>query len=87
MISYLHDMHIAQQYALWSRKTMFKEIMDHMGFKAEDSFTTIHNYIDMDAMILRKSACRTVPGNDCRHYCERKAKPGGGRVCLRRLRI
>lgn len=57
---YMNDMRIAQRHALYNRKAMVQQIVEHMGWGAAfhigDSFTTIHNYIDMDHMILRKGA-------------------------------
>ncbi|MFO1443682.1 RtcB family protein [Bacillus sp. Bva_UNVM-123] len=53
---YMNDMKIAQEYALLNRKAMVDEIVSHMGWQIEDSFTTIHNYIDIENMILRKGA-------------------------------
>ena len=53
---YMNDMKIAQDYALLNRKAMVDEIVSHMGWQIEDSFTTIHNYIDIENMILRKGA-------------------------------
>lgn len=53
---YLHDMKIMQEYAFLNRKTMAEVIIDKMGFTVEEEFQTIHNYIDMDRMILRKGA-------------------------------
>lgn len=54
--NYMHDMTIAQLYATYNRKAMIDEIVSHMGWLITDQFTTIHNYIDMDNMILRKGA-------------------------------
>ena len=56
MKDYLHDMHIMQQYAVYNRKAMADIIISGMGWDVEESFTTIHNYIDLDSMILRKGA-------------------------------
>lgn len=53
---YIHDMQIAQEYATLNRKAILNLIVDCMGFKVCDQFTTIHNYIDMKSMILRKGA-------------------------------
>jgi tRNA-splicing ligase RtcB len=53
---YLHDMKIVQEYAMWNRKAMMSEIIDEMGMVVIDQFTTIHNYIDVENMILRKGA-------------------------------
>ncbi|MFN7249868.1 MAG: RtcB family protein [Anaerobacillus sp.] len=53
---YMNDMKIAQHYALLNRKAMVDDIVTKMGWIIEDSFTTIHNYIDIENMILRKGA-------------------------------
>lgn len=59
---YLNDMKIAQEYAKWNRKAMVDEIVSRMGFVVEDSFTTIHNYIDIENMIVRKGAISAQKG-------------------------
>ena len=59
---YMNDMNIAQQYALLNRKAMVNEIVTRMGWVIEDEFTTIHNYIDMENMILRKGAISAQEG-------------------------
>ncbi|MBO9128615.1 RtcB family protein [Bacillus sp. 165] len=53
---YMNDMKIAQVYASYNRKAMIEEIVKQMGFHIVDQFSTIHNYIDMDNMIMRKGA-------------------------------
>lgn len=53
---YIHDMKIAQRYACLNRAAMMDVIVKGMGFHVEDRFTTIHNYIDVENMILRKGA-------------------------------
>lgn len=53
---YIHDMQIVQDYAVWNRKTIVEEILNVMDLMAVSEFTTIHNYIDIKAMILRKGA-------------------------------
>ena len=53
---YIHDMHIAQKFAEYNRKAIAEVIIREMDFNVVDSFTTIHNYIDLDEMILRKGA-------------------------------
>lgn len=53
---YMNDMKIAQEYALLNRKAMVDEIVTRMGWTIIDNFTTIHNYIDIENMILRKGA-------------------------------
>jgi len=59
---YIHDMKLMQQYALWNRKAIADSIMGHMDFQATERFTTIHNYIDTDEMILRKGAVSAKNG-------------------------
>ncbi|WP_101696383.1 RtcB family protein [Clostridium minihomine] len=59
---YLHDMAIVQRYAELNRRAIVQEIVKQMKFKISDSFTTIHNYIDLDAMILRKGAISAKAG-------------------------
>jgi len=53
---YLFDMKIVQQYAVYNRQAIVDEIISKMGFEVAERFTTIHNYIDLDYMILRKGA-------------------------------
>lgn len=53
---YIHDMQIVQRFAELNRKAMVDEIIKGMKLKVTDQFTTIHNYIDTDARILRKGA-------------------------------
>lgn len=53
---YLHDMNIAVEYASKSRINMGEVVIDALGLTVDDSFTTIHNYIDVAAGVLRKGA-------------------------------
>lgn len=53
---YIHDMKIVQRYAELNRQAMMDEIVKGMKVHVAEQFTTIHNYIDTDAMILRKGA-------------------------------
>ena len=53
---YIHDMKLTQHFALLNRKAMADVILKEMGWTALESFTTIHNYIDTENMILRKGA-------------------------------
>ncbi|MCL1805357.1 MAG: RtcB family protein, partial [Clostridiales bacterium] len=59
---YLHDMAIIQQYADLNRKAMVNVLEKRMKFKISEQFTTIHNYIDLDSMILRKGAISARKG-------------------------
>lgn len=60
--SYIHDMKIVQRFALLNRKAMMDELIRGMKLKIEEQFTTIHNYIDTDNMILRKGAVSAQAG-------------------------
>lgn len=53
---YIHDMKLTQKFAILNRKAMVDVILSGMGLTPVDEFTTIHNYIDTDAMILRKGS-------------------------------
>ncbi len=59
---YIHDMKIIQEFAMLNRKAMMDEIIRGMKLHVVDQFTTIHNYIDMEAMILRKGAVSAKKG-------------------------
>ena len=59
---YIHDMRIIQRFAALSRQAMADEILRGLRLHAEESFATIHNYIDTDAMILRKGAVSAKAG-------------------------
>lgn len=59
---YIHDMKIVQKFAELNRQAMVDEIVTAMGLHVEDEFTTIHNYLDTDAMILRKGAVSAKAG-------------------------
>lgn len=61
-LDYIHDMKIVQHYAVLNRKAMADEIVKGMGFTVTDGFTTIHNYIDTESMILRKGAVSAKKG-------------------------
>lgn len=62
MEDYIHDMKLVQYFAMLNRKAMMDEIIRGMKLKVEEEFTTIHNYIDTDAMILRKGAVSAKKG-------------------------
>lgn len=52
---YLKCAKVCQDYGHYSRKIMSEEILNNMGWKAEDTFETVHNYIGEDK-IIRKGA-------------------------------
>ncbi|PES55365.1 RNA-splicing ligase RtcB [Bacillus cereus] len=53
---YIHDMRITQKFAWLNRKAMMDEVVRRMNLTVVEEFSTIHNYIDIDNMILRKGA-------------------------------
>ncbi|MDE7098467.1 MAG: RtcB family protein [Ruminococcus sp.] len=59
---YIHDMKIVQEFAMLNRKAMMNEIIKGMGVHVVEEFTTIHNYIDTENMILRKGAVSAQAG-------------------------
>lgn len=59
---YLHDMAILQRYASLNRKAMVDVILEGMKLTPVDAFTTIHNYIDLKSMMLRKGAVSAKKG-------------------------
>ena len=59
---YLHDMKLAQSHAKINRQTIARVIMDEMHLHKEESFDTVHNYIDTDNMVLRKGAISAAAG-------------------------
>ncbi len=62
---YLNDMRIMQQFAMLSRKAMIDTICVGLRVAKDEiaeQFTTVHNYIDLDAMILRKGAVSAKEG-------------------------
>ena len=62
MQGYLHDMEIVQQFAVMNRAAMLDVIVKEMGFKVLEKFETIHNYIDLKNMILRKGSISAQEG-------------------------
>ncbi len=59
---YIHDMKIVQAYARLNRQAMVDEIVKGMKLHVAEQFTTIHNYIDTEAMVLRKGAVSAEKG-------------------------
>ena len=62
MEDYLHDVEICQRFAKRSRERMAEIIMERTGMTGAEAFHTIHNYIDVDEMILRKGAIAAHAG-------------------------
>lgn len=63
---YIQDMRIVQQYASMNRLAIYSAIARNMSFpkwrELEYTFETIHNYIDIYDMILRKGAVSAKAG-------------------------
>lgn len=59
---YIHDMEIVQRYASHNRDLILDSICQNMGFSVWSYIETIHNYIDVDSMILRKGAVSAKEG-------------------------
>lgn len=59
---YIFDMKLTQRFAVLNRKAMANVIVSGMGFTVADEFTTIHNYIDTESMILRKGSVSAKAG-------------------------
>lgn len=81
---YLHDMKLVQAYAVLNRRVMTEIILKAMDWTAVDRFTTIHNYIDTDSMILRKGSVSAKAGErfllpinmrDGSYICKGKGNP------------
>lgn len=62
MDDYLHDMAITQDYAEVNRRAIADEIIRGMKLDVEDTFSTVHNYIDPETMVLRKGAVSAKAG-------------------------
>ena len=59
---YLHDVALCQQFARLNREQIARALLTRAGLTAGEAFHTIHNYIDVDEMILRKGAIATHKG-------------------------
>jgi RNA-splicing ligase RtcB len=62
MEDYLHDMALMQNFAALYRRIVKEVILEGMNLKDDGGFSTVHNYIDLDAMILRKGAVSAKSG-------------------------
>ena len=59
---YLRDVAICQEFARRSREKMAEILLARTGMTGTDAFHTVHNYIDVDEMILRKGAIAAHKG-------------------------
>ena len=62
MEDYLHDVDICQKFALRNREKMAEILLEKNGLCALDAFHTVHNYVDIDEMILRKGSVSAKTG-------------------------
>ena len=68
MEDYLHDLDVTQEYARINREAIVDSIVRGMKWKITESFTCIHNYVDMSGVrngnppMLRKGAIRANEG-------------------------
>ena len=62
MEDYLHDINICQQFAKRNREKMAEILLQKTGITGYESFQTIHNYIDVNEMILRKGSVSAKAG-------------------------
>jgi RNA-splicing ligase RtcB len=82
---YINDMEIIQKYADLNRRAISEVILEGLGIKKiEERFSTIHNYIDIGKMILRKGSVSSLSGErllipfnmrDGSIICEGKGNP------------
>ena len=59
---YVFDMKLVQYFANLNRKAIMREIVDGLNLDVKEQFSTIHNYLDTDYMIMRKGAVSAKKG-------------------------
>ena len=59
---YIYDMDLCQKYAEVNRRTIAEVICDKLHLTPTGMWQTIHNYIDMETMILRKGSISARKG-------------------------
>ncbi|MBR2733529.1 MAG: RtcB family protein, partial [Selenomonadaceae bacterium] len=59
---YLHDMELCQEFARRNRELIAKILLGKAGLTGVDAFHTIHNYIDVGELIIRKGAIAAHKG-------------------------
>ena len=59
---YVHDMRITQEFASLNREAMLHTIVWRMDWTELDEFVTIHNYLDIKHMIMRKGSVAAYEG-------------------------
>lgn len=76
---YLHDMALMQAFAEWNRRAIVHELIEGMGFTVAERFTTVHNTIDTESMILRKGA---VPARKGERFLLPMNMRDGSLICV-----
>lgn len=61
---FIHDVDICQKFAERNRAKMAEVILEKTGMVAIEIFQTIHNYIDVQEMILRKGSVSAKTGKN-----------------------
>ena len=59
---YIHDMDMVQKHASCNRAEIVRTILRYTGLTEVERFETIHNYIDVENMILRKGSVSAQKG-------------------------
>ena len=59
---YLHDMELCQKFARINRELIAKILLGKAGLTGGEAFHTIHNYIDVEELIIRKGAIAAHAG-------------------------
>lgn len=62
MENYLHDMDMLRDWSFLNHQVIAYEIFDNMGWDMFDHFSSIHNYVDTNAHIIRKGAISAYEG-------------------------
>lgn len=62
MENYLHDMDMLRDWSFLNHQVIAYKIFDNMGWDMFDHFSSIHNYVDTDAHIIRKGAIAAYEG-------------------------
>lgn len=59
---YIHDINLVQKHASCNRNEIARQILEHANLHEAERFETIHNYIDVEHMILRKGSISCEKG-------------------------
>ena len=59
---YLHDMELCQTFARRNRELIAKILLGKTGITGGEAFHTVHNYIDVEELIIRKGAIAAHKG-------------------------